>query len=209
MKSKFNFLLGVMWMFGLATAHAQGTAASGTAINGSPYLNEAYEQGVIHYSNKTYKVPIRYNAFQDLIEYQQSGRAMALDPNPAVLKVTLGNSLFVPQKYESDGKSRFGYFEVLDSGKVTLFSKKRITFLPAKEGGALDGSDQPAEYKRAADVFFYKIGDGPLQEIDNIKSFIASLPDKQEELTRFAKKEKISHRKEKEIIRFVEYYNSL
>jgi hypothetical protein len=164
---------------------------------------------VIHYSNKTYKVPIRYNAFQDLIEYQQSGRAMALDPNPAVLKVTLGNSLFVPQKYESDGKSRFGYFEVLDSGKVTLFSKKRITFLPAKEGGALDGSDQPAEYKRAADVFFYKIGDGPLQEIDNIKSFIASLPDKQEELTRFAKKEKISHRKEKEIIRFVEYYNSL
>jgi hypothetical protein len=38
---------------------------------------------------------------------------------------------------------------------------------------------------------------------------IASFPEKQKELTLFAKKEKISARKEKTLIQLVQYYNSL
>lgn len=208
MKTKITLLSGAMYMFCLVMAHAQGMAANDSPVKGSPYLNDTYVNGVIYYSNKTYKTPIRYNAFQDLIEYQQGGRTMVLDPGPSVVKVELENSVFVPQKFEADGKSRFGYFEVLDSGNVTLFSKKRVTFLPEKKNGALDGRDQPAEYKRYADAFYYKIGDGPLQEVENLKTFIAALPDKQEELSKFAKKEKISHRKEEDMLRIVEYYNS-
>jgi hypothetical protein len=38
---------------------------------------------------------------------------------------------------------------------------------------------------------------------------IAAFPDKQTELTEFAKKEKISPKKEDEMIKLVRYYNSL
>jgi hypothetical protein len=67
----------------------------------------------------------------------------------------------------------------------------------------------PAEFKRTADDFYYKIGEGDLQELSNIKSMIASFPDKQEELSAFVKKEKISPKKENEVIKLVQYYNSL
>jgi hypothetical protein len=206
MKSKFKLLLVVMWFFTTVLAKAQ---SSSDAVNGTPYLDATYAKGVICYANKSQVAPLRYNAFQDLIEYQQSGMAFVLDPSATIKKVNLSNATFVPLPYQSDGKTKFGYFVMLDSGKVTLLVKKKITFVAAKKGGALDGSDQQAEYKQLADTYYYKIGDGPLQEVRNIKSMISSFPDKQEELTQFAKKEKISARKERDLIQFVQHYNSL
>ena len=209
MKNKFNYLMGIMCLFASAVANGQGSSVNPADISGSPYLDDTYVDGVIYHTSKNQTVPIRYNAFQDLMEYKQNGKALVWDPSTTIKKVSFGTSTFVVMKYELNKKSKLGYLAVLDSGKVTLFSKKTITFIPAKKGGALDGSDQLAQFKRSPDVFFYKIEDGALQEVENIKSLIASFPDKQEELTRFAKKEKISPRKEKEIIQLVQYYNSL
>jgi len=206
--NKTFFIPGVILMLTLTVARAQVSATSVT-INGTPYLNEAYADGVIHYATKVHKAPIRYNAFQDLIEYQQNGKPLVLDANESIKKVTVGTSTFIPLKYEIKGKAKLGYFELLDSGKMILYAKKKIYFLDAKKGGALDGTDKPAEYKRSADEFYIQVGEVPLQEADNLKALIASLPDKQEEMTQFAKKEKISIKKEKEIIQFVKHYNSL
>ena len=67
----------------------------------------------------------------------------------------------------------------------------------------------PAKFSKSSDAYFYRIGSGELQEVDNIKDMIASFPDKQEELKQFAKKEKISPKKEEELLKLVRYYNSL
>jgi hypothetical protein len=45
--------------------------------------------------------------------------------------------------------------------------------------------------------------------VGNLKEMIASFPDKQEELKQFAKKEKISPKKEDELLKLIRYYNSL
>jgi len=210
MINKFKFLFGALYMCAITIVSGQGSATNNLAdIEGTPYLDEAFVAGVIYYDNKQQKAPIRYNAFQDLIEYQASGRALALDPSETIHKVIFGAYTFVPQKYEFKGKPKIGYFALLDSGKVILYAKKQISYVPPRKNGALDGSDSPAMFKKPMDTFYLKFGDGPLQEVDNMKSMIASFPDMQEELTQFAKKEKISHRKEKEMIQFVQYYNSL
>ena len=209
MINKFNFLLGAMCLFTVVTVNGQGSAINIADVKGTPYVEEEYAQGEIHFADKKQTAPIRYNAFQDLIEYQQGGRALVLDPKETIKRVSFGSFHFVPLKYEFKGKPKLGYLAMLDSGKVILYAKKQVTFLPARKRGALDGTDQPAEFKKAADIYYYKINGGELLEVDNIKSMIASFPDKQEELTAFAKKEKISPRKEKEIIQFVQYYNSL
>ena len=185
------------------------SVAQDASIKGTPYVNETYEQGIVFLEKKAFKVPARYNAFKDAMEYQQSGRAMELDPSPAIKKIRLQNATFVVEKFIHDGKQKFGYFVLLDSGKAMLYSRKVVNYLPPKKGGNLDGTDQVAEFRRVPDIFYVKIGNNELQEIRNIKSFIASFPDKQEELTRFAKKEKISPRKEDEVLKLVKYYNSL
>jgi hypothetical protein len=195
-------------MFTISLANAQVTTSTGEAIAGSPYMDDKYKDGTIYYGDKNQSAPIRYNAYQDLIEYQQNGKALVLDANPAIKKVTVGSETFVPLSPTGNAK-KLGYFAVLDTGKLTLYSKKKIVFLPAKKGGKLDGSDQPAEFKKSPDMYYYQIGNGELKEVDNIKSLIASLPDKQDELNQFVKKEKISAKKEKDLRDFVQYYNSL
>jgi hypothetical protein len=206
--NRFHFIAGTVWLVSIATTNAQVTTADAT-IKGTPYLKEAYEEGLIVYANNTIKVPARYNVFKDLMEYQQSGRALVLDPNVSIKKVQLHNATFVVDKYVADGKTKLGYFALLDSGKVTLYAKKSVSYLAPQKGRALDGGDQPAEFKKIADTFYYKIGNNTLQEVKNVKTMIASFPDKQDELTTFVKKEKISPRNEEELIQLVKYYNSL
>jgi hypothetical protein len=206
MMNKIRSVTGVLLICTITLSHAQVADAT---IKGSPYLNETFEEGVIILANNNFKVPARYNVYKDEMEYKQNGRALILDPAASVKKIQLHDATFVVQKYMADGKSKLGYFTLLDSGKVMLYAKKAVSYLPAKKGAALDGSDRPAEYKKVPDTFYYKIGDNGLVEVKNIKSMIGDFPDKQEELAAFAKKEKISPRKEDEMVQFVKYYNSL
>ena len=208
MMNKLKFILGMVMMFTISMSSAQVKTSTGEEIAGSPYVDDKYKDGMIYYGDKNYAAPIRYNAYQDLIEYQQDGKALVIDANAAIKKVTVGSEVFIPLRHEGNAK-KLGYFIMLDTGKLSLYSKKRIVFTPFKKGGKLDGSDQPAEFKKSPDVFYYQLGDGQLQEIDNMKSLIATLPDKQEELTQYVKKEKISAKKEKDLVQFVKYYNSL
>lgn len=185
------------------------TTTTGGDIKGSPYLKDAYSDGTIFFENNKRNAPIRYNAFKNQIEYKQDGIARVLDPTSSIKKVCFDSTTFVVEKYDDKGKTMSGYFELLDSGRINLYAKKVIKFIPTLKGRAVDGSDKPAEFKRVADELYYKVGDGSLQEVGSIKSVIASLPDKQEEISLFAKKEKISPRNPGEMSQLVKYYNSL
>jgi hypothetical protein len=207
-KSCFTFIFALGIFF---TSNAQQAAAP--KIEGSPYLDDKYVEGEILFgeSNKLAhtKVPVRYNVYQDLMEYQQNGKALALDPSKKIKKVHLGELTFIVEKYELDGKTKYGFLSVLDSGKVTLLSKKMMKFQQPLKGRALDGGDLPAKYSKLSDAYFYKIGEGELKQVGNLKELISTFPDKQEELKQYAKQEKISPKKEEELLKLIRYYNSL
>lgn len=208
MKTKFSFLIAVVSLFSFSASMAQ--QASAQKIEGTPYLSEKYVDGEILFGTTGRStVPLRYNVFQDLMEYQQNGKALVLDPSTKIKRVRLGESTYVVDKFEFDGKTKYGFLNLLDSGKVTLLAKKVIKYQEPLKGRALDGGDLPAKFSRSSDAYFYRIGSGELHEVDNLKDMIANFPDKQEELKQFAKKEKISPKKEEELLKLVRYYNSL
>src|SRR6185295_17269569 len=107
MMSKSNFLPGVVCLLTLTIASAQVTTTA--KIDGSPYLDEAYVEGQIFYADKSMKVPLRYNIYQDVMEYKQNGRPLLLDPTTTIKKVTFGTQTFVVQKFEFKGKTKYGY----------------------------------------------------------------------------------------------------
>jgi hypothetical protein len=204
---KIVLLTALAAMFSAALVNAQATDVT---PKGSPYLNDDYEEGVVYLSNANHKYQARYNAFTDLVEYQQNGRMLVLDPTTKIKKIQLNNTTLVVEKYIKEGKPKFGYFARLDSGKVILYSKKVIDYMPGKKGASIDGSDQAPEYKKRPDRFFIKVGDtGGLEEVTSLKSVIAAFPDKQDELAAYAKKEKISAKKGEELAQLVRYYNSM
>src|SRR6185436_13188480 len=123
MKNKFNFLMGAVWLFTITTSYAQlpslmtNTAVS-AGIEGTPYLDEKFVPAVIYHDNTLHKVRARYNIFRDVVEYMEGTVNMSLEPGPKITKVIIGANTFVVQKYESKKQTKYGYFTLLDSGKV-------------------------------------------------------------------------------------------
>jgi hypothetical protein len=212
MKIRLNSLIGLIWLSAISVTTAQVAAPAGVTIEGTPYLTESYVTAEIFYTkgNLT-KLPARYNAFQDLIEYQQNGNSFVIDPTTQIKKINFGEQTLVVDKFEYKGKTKYGFLTLLDSGKAMLLSKKMILYSDSKVTKSLDGIEVtvPAKFSKAPDTYYFKIGNGELQKIESIKEMIASFPDQQEELTKFAKKEKISPKKEKDLRQLVQYYNSL
>jgi hypothetical protein len=212
MKMKLHILTAIIWLSGISVTMAQVVASAGTTIEGSPYLNETYADAEIHYEKgKPTKLPARYNAYQDIIEYKQNGQSYVIDPTTKIKKINLGEETFVVDKFDEKGRIKYGFLTLLDSGKVMLLSKKSIMYADAKMTKAMDGTDvkAPAKFSKLPDTYYYKIGNGELQKFKNVKKMIESLPDQHEALTKYAKEEKISSRNEAELIQFVRYYNAL
>lgn len=216
MNRKTRLTITAACLIFIAAANAQqvvqptNATATATVVKGTPYLDDAYVNGTIAFATNTRTVPLRYNAYKDLMEFQADGQARVLDPSTTIKKVNFGETTFVVEKYITDkGITKYGYFTLLDTGKVSLYSKKSVKFTPGLKGRALDGGDQPAEYRRNPDEFYFKLKGGEMTEVKNIKTMIAAFPDKQDELLAFAKKEKISPRDEEELVKLVKYYNSL
>ncbi len=226
MMTKLSYLISIASLLNFSASMAQQASANladlnskvttnatvegkASDIEGTPFLDDNFVQGEVYVGAKRTVVPVRYNIFQDWIEYQQAGQTLVLEPNKTIEKVRIGDQTLVAEKFEFKGKLKYGYLSLIDTGKVVLLSKKIVRYFPVQKGKAFDGRDLPAKYVKGVDVFFYRIGDGPLQEIDNLKSLIASLPDKQEEMKQYVKKEKISVKKEQELIQLMRYYSTL
>ena len=199
----------IAWgMLGITLTTAFAQVASTEPIKGSQYVNEQYVEGTIYYSDKSMTVPLRYNAFQDVMEYQQNGKPLVLDAKN-ITRVKLGDEIYITAPYDAKGKQKVGFFALLDSGEMMLLAKKEIVYSAAMKGRALDGSDLPAQYKPAPDHYYYKLGEGAPKEVDNLKALLADLPDNQSQIAEFAKKEKISTKKEKDLVALAKRYNQL
>ena len=177
---------------------------------GSPYLNETFVPGDAYtFSTKFTDVPMRYNIHNDHIEFKQNSQTYILDPEPRVNKVTFDNKTFVVLKYEYKGKGKFGYLQLLDSGKVMLLAKKMVLYREEQAPKALESSSTPAQFTNIPDLYFYKIENGDVMRIENLKQMTESFPNQKDALSQFIKKEKISVKKEADLIKLIKYYNSL
>jgi hypothetical protein len=178
-------------------------------IEGTPYSNDAYIKGRIYHHYGLQSTEMRYNIYDDRIEYKgKDSVLMIIGPDKLVRKVEIGDQTLVVDLLEVKGKQVLTYFVRLDSGKMTMLTKLTVSLKPPQFGKPIEG-DIPAKYARMPDTHFYKIDNGPLVKIGNIKNLLEELPDHKNEMEAFVKKEKISANKPKELAQFSKYYNSL
>ena len=178
-------------------------------IDGTPYLEADFQEGRIVMTKGVFaSIPMRYNVEGDYVEFQRMGVTYILDPSPSVKKVSLQATDLVVDNYNVKGKSTSGFYVLLDSGKLTLLVKKKTILRPATAPKAIETDGKPARYERLGDEFFYKLNGGPVTEIVSVKKMVEVLTDHQDEVKAFVSKEKIS-KKERELVKLVEYYNQL
>lgn len=180
-----------------------------TEVEGSPYLNDLFIEGDIYMVKDTFRhVPMRYDVYNDWIEFKKKEVIYILDPLPYVLKVKIGDHTLEVQPYVDHGKLKSGFFKILDNHKITLLSKKTIQFQERKLAKALESSNTPPKYKSGKDTYYVRVAHQAAVLLHAIKNLTGLIPDHQKAIESFVKRNKTSLH-EADLLKLMEYYNKL
>lgn len=177
-------------------------------VEGSRYENDSFRLGTVLTDKLQFdNVLLKYNLYEDHVEFKDNGQVFIIDPEAKVQKVTIGNLNLVMDAYKSEGKIKPGYYNVLDTGRIKLLAKDAVILIEPQPAKAFQPF-VPAKFERAPTTFYYKIDKAEPKPITSIKKLIAEFPDHQKSLTSFSNRRKISVNQE-ELIQLWEYYHSL
>ncbi|HAG15375.1 MAG TPA: hypothetical protein DCG69_02470 [Bacteroidales bacterium] len=180
-------------------------------VKGSPYLMDEFVDGfVVTNTNIKYiNVPLRYNLFNEEIEFRKDESVLALQNPNDYRAVSIGNQLFIYSSYLSSTTIRSGYFEVLNNQKNLLLLKRYGVELldPIPTRGYVEA--KPAEFKKLLARYYLRFDESPAQEITNQKAFISMFGEKRQFILDLIDKEQLKFKKEADLVRIVQYYNSI
>lgn len=183
------------------------------SVDGSPYLFREFTVGeAVSNDNTRYvNANFRYNMHTDQIEYEKYGDIYILN-NPGDFKYfIIGDNIFCYKLFStSDGLLKKGYFQLLNNGEeATLFKKKNVKFVPPKEAEAYAPASS-AKFMSASDSYFISFHGKPLVRLNlKRKEFISVFPEKTNEIEHYIANQKLSIRKEEDLLKLVEFYNKL
>ena len=180
-------------------------------IEGSPYLNKEFLIGDVYYSKK-YKIteiPLRYNIYNDDMEYEINNSIMAIANPHQIDKVVLGDEVFIYLKNRASEKEEVGGFvKIWNSSSPAIITKMTVKYFEKEPQKAMT-DPKPPRFKRMDNSHFLMHNHQDILRIKSVKKLILSLGNHQEKLMKFAKKEKISAKDPEELARLLDYYNGL
>jgi hypothetical protein len=179
-------------------------------VEGSRYANDSFQLGAVETVKDTfYNVLMRYNIFEDVIEFKDNkGQLFLLDPLMTIKKVAIDQLVLVVQPYDVDGQIKTGFFTLLSDGKIKLLSKKIVKFEPLQPAKALQASNTPAKFIASPDQYYTRMGNNPAVKINKLKKTIELFPDHQKSVMSFADRRKLGV-KRNDLIDLWAYYNGL
>lgn len=181
-------------------------ANSFESISGSPYINDKYIMGILRMRDSSiYKLPLRYNIYADELEYQMDDKNFYVTNKDNIDEVSFDNSIF---KYLTVNGKR-GYYEQLAVGKCTLLKKHIIHFQAAEGPKPIEGTPRPAQFVNQKSQFFTFTKNNPPVIIKNMKSIVDVLLDKKNQIEDFIKSNNLKKLNEKNLVKIINYYNSL
>ncbi|MDD4144874.1 MAG: hypothetical protein PHN68_09580 [Prolixibacteraceae bacterium] len=182
-----------------------------TDIEGSPYLNDEFKEGTVFMTSKTkfVEMPLRYNIFNDQVEFRSDdGSLMVLSVPEVIEKVEFGETTLEYSVYSQLNKVRRGFFVVLEKGEASLYSRPRVTFEDARKPGAYSEAKPPRFIKRP-DEYYIRIGKEPAELISKKKDIEELFTEHEKEMQEFIRKNKININRPEDLIKVVQFYNSL
>ncbi len=179
-------------------------------IEGSPYLNDEFITGAIYTTSNTkyVDVPLRYNIYNDEVEFDTGNGVQAIAAPETVDKIEFGDYTMVYVPYSITKKVMRGFFIVKEQGKASLLIKPEVTFVQATEPAPYKHAE-PAKFDRRENEYYIWVQKNEAKLISSKNDMVDVFPDNHDKLEAFIKKNKIKHRQPEDLRKLVQYYNSL
>lgn len=180
-------------------ARAQGETTV-KRFEGSPYLNDELVSATVSTEKvKFIPVPMRYNIADDEMEYLVGSVRYVLDPDPKIKRIEIGKDVFVVAQ-----ERKHGFYQLKLEGDLSVVAKLVVNLRPQNDLMGI-----AAKYSRQSDNYYVMLKDGTVERVTNMKSFLGLLPEKKNEVAKYARDENLSAGDFSDLIALVTYYNSL
>jgi hypothetical protein len=179
-------------------------------VLGTPYLDKEFKPGEITAKDGAIvsDLHLRYNACNDELEFQKGEDQFVVDPKEMVNRAEFGGKVFVYWKYDADGKSQGGFFELLTEGKATLLIKYTVKFFQ-KEVAKPFEDPKPARFDAPVKEYYLAFGVTPAKLVINKKKFLEFFGDQKSEMEEFISKNKLSIKDDESMKKIIAHYNTL
>lgn len=189
----------------------QGIINQSSEISGSPHeINDFVDGEVITKSELKYvNVPLRFNIYANEMEFKtEDGTVLFLAAPETIDHIIIDENKYIYVPYTIGNRLFRGYFKVLTEGKAMLLVKQNITLRNAEPPQPYKDA-QPAIFLKMQDEFYVRVAPAEAQKVSNKKELSTVLKDKVKELDDFQKKNKTRFNRLDDMVKLVEYYNSL
>lgn len=176
-----------------------------TDIDGSPYLREDWSAGLIKTrSGKLQQFArVRYDAFQDELEYDQAGKYFRLAPE--ISEFSCGDGTFRNGFPIIDNHTKDSFYQILYDGKTKVLKKIMIRVITEKAYGSATETKRFLKEEK-----LYLAINGMLQAVKgDKKATMLIFQDKKEALETFIKNQKLKLSSEDDLLKVAEKYDSL
>lgn len=185
-------------------------------VNGTPYIVNEFLPGKISADKDGNIFNLRYNAYNDIIEIQKSANEIeALYKDLVDVTVTILNKSYRAYDYKdtSTNAQKRGYFVVVSNGEAgqkPLLIKERIIFIEKKPAKSSYNQTKPAQYKRKSDQYYTLNDNGSAINLPSNKKDLANaFPKHTKDVLNFIKSNKIKTSKQEDLIKLINYINTL
>jgi len=178
---------------------------------GSEYFDETYRMGQVTIRGKVeLRGKMRFNAFRNEIQVIQGGNESFPLLKRSYIKATIGAKVFGIYLYEdAKGNNRSSYFNPLNEGTAVLLYKPEIKLKKGRIPATSYDRTVPPTFIDVSS-YYIKKGDETAKKIRLKKSdILTSLADKKNEVQAYIKDEGLSLKKEADLIKLMDYYNSI
>ncbi len=179
------------------------------SIEGSPYLFDDFRKGeVLLKDGKLFNGEFRYDKYADQVEFKvkQGNFWIAYPSSIDYVKIDTTRLVFIQKDIEKPNEG--SYYVVLVADKIQLLLKKG-SILQSAEDPKPYVDAKPAKFLDRKDLYYLLDKSNTPIRITSKKILINKLSDKSSEISKFIKSNKISYKKEEDLIYLINYYISL
>lgn len=181
-------------------------------IAGNPFMFKDFENGSIKLKDDgIYTGELRFDKYAGEIHFKKDEEIYAIAFPEKIEYIEIEGIRFIYSDYQMSKPEptiKGTYFiDLVDNQCKLLVKKGAIIKEAVPSRGIVDA--KPARFMDKSDSYFVKIGDNPAIEIKNKKSLVSIFNNKALEIKRFLDTEKISIRNQEDLVKLVNYYNTL
>jgi hypothetical protein len=175
-----------------------------STISGSPYYSDDFVKSTVSLTDSSeISVSLRYDLFQDEMEFTQKNNTLWLDKKSVGL-IKYGDEKIVVMPLQEQNLKP-AYFFLLNNGNFKLLIRKEVKYYPpVPPKGYSDPT--PERFVRERDEIYLKFKDQPPQYFKSKKELINILGNKTE-ISNFITKEKIRIDNISSLLKLIEFLN--